>query len=68
MWAIDHDALGREIDKKAAAIDAAARGRTRTRDTDEAIHIARLCAEHDALVTVFNCLREHKSIWSDMPR
>ena len=52
---IDITKLEAEIDKRDAAMKAVARGRSKV-NTEEGILYGRLMAEHNALVSIYNCI------------
>lgn len=53
---INKGKLEKEIDERSKAIDAIARGRPATKDSNEAARYNLLLAEHNALVAIFNSL------------
>lgn len=64
-WAtIDLEKLQREIDQRAAAIDAMG---TKVRGFNACIEGSRLLAEHNALVTIFNCVSRTSKVSNVSP-
>lgn len=48
--------LEKEINDRGVAIDTIKRGRSGTKDLNEAANYNRLLAEHNALMAILNCL------------